>query len=120
MMSVVAKARDGKYNYPARPVRPAKPVMPRDMTDIDEVSEYSRIVQVYEKELRNFNERLSNYNAECEKIETRFRNELEIEFKTTDHPKAERIFQMAWARGHYAGKEEVALTYRDLMDLLND
>ena len=38
----------------------------------------------------------------------------------TDHPKAERCFQLAWEDGHHAGYDEVVILFDKLVDLIKD
>jgi hypothetical protein len=39
-------------------------------------------------------------------------------FGTKDHPKADKLFTLAWEEGHACGIYEVALYYSDFMELL--
>lgn len=43
---------------------------------------------------------------------------LEEWFETKDHPKAGKLFALAWEHGHAYGVYEVAIYYDDFMELI--
>ncbi len=47
-----------------------------------------------------------------------FRADLERENDVAGHPKAARLFEMAWTEGHSAGHYEVANTYENWVELI--
>lgn len=58
------------------------------------------------------------YEADA-KASLAFKNDLEDEFGVShDHPKAKRLFDLAWEYGHSSGYNEVLNFYSDLVDLI--
>jgi len=51
--------------------------------------------------------------------ERRLREELEEEYGIVGHPKASRLWEIAWDLGHAYGYDEVEAHYRELVDLLD-
>lgn len=47
-----------------------------------------------------------------------FKGELESEHGLVGHPKADNLFDIAWAYGHSAGYSEVRVHYETLSELL--
>ena len=43
---------------------------------------------------------------------------LEKCFETMGHPKADRLFELAWEHGHANGEWEVGIYYQEFMELL--
>ena len=58
------------------------------------------------------------YEEEDARLYTQFLEDLEAEYKMTGHPKAQLLFDKAWARGHASGYAEVAGIYSDLVELV--
>ena len=48
-----------------------------------------------------------------------FRDILTVSYGTAEHPKAQRLFEIAWDLGHSSGYKEVLYWYDDLVDLLS-
>ncbi len=51
-------------------------------------------------------------------VHAQFRKDIEEEYGTAGHPKAQRLFDIAWDLGHGSGLYEVDLHYNDLVDLI--
>lgn len=58
------------------------------------------------------------YRIEENKLRQLFKTELESEFGTASHPKANKLFEIAWSDGHAEGYESVANRYEELVELL--
>lgn len=58
------------------------------------------------------------YQEENNRLELKFRADLEADYDMTGHPKADLLFQKAWDQGHSSGYAEVANTYDDLYELV--
>lgn len=59
------------------------------------------------------------YQVEETRLYEQFKTDLAAYFGLTDHPKANLLFDKAWARGHANGFAEVYNIYDDLKDLLS-
>lgn len=75
------------------------------------------------EELRNEHatlkrEQRGRYREEEARLNALFRADLEVEHGLVGHPKAERLFEMAWDRGHSGGFREVAEHYAELAELV--
>ncbi|AMS01181.1 hypothetical protein AR9_g097 [Bacillus phage AR9] len=46
------------------------------------------------------------------------KRELEKFYNTSNHPKREKLFELAWEYGHGHGSHEVDFYYDDLIDLI--
>jgi len=60
------------------------------------------------------------YNDEIARLSAEFKADLFEYHDVTGHPKAERVFSLAWDYGHSAGLGEVANYFDDLVDLIKD
>lgn len=49
----------------------------------------------------------------------RFRTALETEQGTTGHPKAQKLWDLAWEHGHVGGWMEVRFWYTEMLELVN-
>ena len=47
-----------------------------------------------------------------------FQADLEEEHGVRNHPKADRVFELAWEHGHSSGYEEVVSCYADFVELI--
>ena len=61
---------------------------------------------------------LKKYHRGDEEAIKLFRTALEEENHTTGHPKADRLWDMAWDNGHSNGLENVVCWYEDLVELI--
>lgn len=116
--SVIEKARDGHYRshrgVPARPLEPMKP----SFNNVENIAYYEKIMKQYHKDVEQFQDDLSKYNAACQNLEDNFRHDIEEEFGMTNHPKRDIIFRLAMDRGRFSGKDVVYYAYKELMELL--
>jgi hypothetical protein len=53
------------------------------------------------------------------KIRKAFESNLKVELGIADHPKADRLIQIAWDLGHSSGLHEVRMYAEQLVDLLS-
>ena len=63
---------------------------------------------------------MSTRRERMEKERDWLRVRLEEECGLVSHPKARRLFELAWEYGHASGIEEVAGYYRAMAELLDD
>lgn len=65
------------------------------------------------------NKSLPSYDK-CKEIKTagEAKDFFEEWFGTKDHPKADKLFGLAWEHGHSSGVYEVAIYYSDFMELI--
>lgn len=79
------------------------------------------IVKKVHEELENYDYvklALKEYNQESNRLHSLFKEDLEKEFKVQDNPKKDKLFAMAYERGHSSGYEEIFNIYSDLVELI--
>lgn len=79
------------------------------------------IVQKVHEELKNYDvakQALKDYNKEDNRLHALFREDIAKEFGVQDNPKKDKVFNMAYDRGHSSGHEEVYNVYSDLVELI--
>jgi hypothetical protein len=60
------------------------------------------------------------YQDEKRDLEIAFRADLLAELGISSHPKAERLFEIAWERGHAMGLSEVVIEAETLAELIEE
>jgi len=65
----------------------------------------------------SYNAHLNHYYEEQDKLKNQFRKDLIAEYRMTNHPKANKIFDKAWELGHSKGYEEVEYYFCDFVEL---
>ena len=60
------------------------------------------------------------YRRQAHDLMVKFKDDLLKHLDITGHPKAERLWEMAWEEGHSAGYEEVLSSAETLVDLLDE
>jgi hypothetical protein len=63
-------------------------------------------------------EQRNKYRAEEARLISLFKADLENQHGVAGHPKADRLFELAWDYGHSSGYNEVAYYYDDLAELI--
>lgn len=58
------------------------------------------------------------YNDRQAEIQAEFRADLEDEYETAGHPKADKLWELAWDYGHSSGLREVELHYAEFAELV--
>lgn len=60
----------------------------------------------------------NKYHVEQFKIDNEFKLALFQEYEVENNPKREKIFSMAWERGHSCGYSEIEEDFMDLVELV--
>lgn len=79
---------------------------------------YENAVEYPSRSAPNRAERQMEYRKGQMVAEARFKADLEEEFGLSGHPKAQRLFDLAWQEGHSSGYNEVLNYYSEFSDLL--
>lgn len=103
-----------KIDYPARP---SKPVLPKNATSA-QAREYADLLAAYETAGDSFNASREAYRAEENRLYAKFREDVEAEYNMAGHPKAQKLWDKAWERGHSEGLSQVLWWYDDLHELV--
>jgi len=71
-----------------------------------------------EREKQRARDQLDKYETEQGRLNDLFRADLEAEYGTCGHPKAGKLYEIAWELGHSCGYTEVAYHYAELAELI--
>lgn len=110
-MSVREKYEAGRYTNKVPYVLPLEPIDEETMT-VRQAREHK------EEQTKKQREQRDLHRAEDARLTALFKADLEKEFKLTKHPKADRLFALAWDHGHSSGYGEVMSYYEDFAELL--
>jgi hypothetical protein len=77
-----------------------------------------QVREAKEERARIAKEQKQKYREEEARLHEVFRADLEKYFGTKDNPKAGKLFEICWSRGHSGGYAEVANHYAELVELI--
>lgn len=97
--------------YPDHPHRPIK-------ADEESNADYGKRLDAHSFELAEWKERLKLYHEARRKVDARFRDDLLEALGIQNHPKANKLYDMAWEEGHSEGYRRVADVAEELAELL--
>jgi hypothetical protein len=63
---------------------------------------------------------IATYGARTAQLEAQFKQDLFVELGIVGHPKADKLYSIAWEMGHSAGYSEVLSYAWDMVDLIKD
>jgi hypothetical protein len=63
---------------------------------------------------------VSAYGANTARLEAQFKQDMFVELGVVGHPKADKLYSIAWEMGHSSGYSEVASHMWDMVDLIKD
>lgn len=117
-MSVQDNINNGVYtNKTVWPKTPVKPTLDRK-GGADAADDYAKKLREYEKAMPAYREARDAYRAEDNRLTQQFRADLEAEYGLTGHPKADKLWNLAWEEGHSSGLNEVYLCYDRFSELV--
>lgn len=61
----------------------------------------------------------NQYKKDGTAMREKFKNDLISEYRLEGHPKADKLFDLAWEKGHSSGWEEVANEFDEMAGLLS-
>jgi hypothetical protein len=67
-----------------------------------------------------YKEQHTKYRAEERRLYDEFKQDLFEEYRVQEHPKREKVFNLAWEHGHASGYSEVYNYFGDFVDLIRD
>lgn len=125
-MSILINIDEGKYEYPDRPSKPSKvcPSCGKSFAFIDSMMEVKFCPSCggsinYGALLEGWKEQCREWKNQCAEIEERFKKDLFKYLDIENHPKRERLFEIAWGLGHSEGLRSVVEYAEELVDLLS-
>lgn len=123
-MSVIERIRVGHYNptmeYPIRPTKPA--ILSKRVSDltVEEIATILEAKTAFEAAEIAYEEYRILYREKGGGVVGDFKGDLEAEYDLVGHPKASKLFEIAYDMGHSGGMEDVANYYCQLSELLVD
>lgn len=98
-----------------------KPHLPLNPTP-DQVRKYADDLETYNTLIGNdIKAARAAYRNDIRRLEREvFKADLADAYGVSNHPKADRVFELAWDRGHDAGLGDVLIEYDDLVELIKD
>lgn len=105
---------ENKLEYPTRP---KKPILGKDHTSKD-LDDYKKALQKYEEDMISCKVKEKAYDEEYRRLYFLFKKDALNDVGLIDHPKAEKVFSLAWEKGHSGGLNDVYCELGELADLL--
>lgn len=110
-MDIHEKIRAGHYENTV-PWKPENVPINEDTMTVRRAREHKEEQQCKRREQHNL------HRAEDARLRKVFQADLEREFGLEGHPKAGRLFEIAWEDAHSEGYEHIAWQYENLAELL--
>lgn len=100
------------------PQRPSKPVFKHNATAKD-ARDYADRLDHYEKvDYPVYINAINTYRKDEARLYDKFKADLFDDLGITGHPKADKLYMIAYSRGHSAGFQEVYNEALELVDLI--
>jgi hypothetical protein len=97
--------------YPAIEKRPTK-------SPAESYASFGARLDAYEEKRRAYNAAMADCGVTQKKITEDFKKAILAEYNIANHPKAEKLWEIAWSHGHASGLHEVAYWIDELAVLL--
>ena len=107
----IAEAEIKSLEYPATPQK-------RRKFDGESNKDYGAYLDTYEWDMATFNQRRKEYRDAEGRITGRFKQNLFESHGVQNNPKRDKVWNMAWDRGHSNGYNEVAAEFEQLVALI--
>lgn len=121
-MTVRDKINAGDYEtklpYPMKPKNPSILNARVGSLSADELASIPKTKAAYEKEMAEYPALRAAYNADEARLLAQFKADLEAEYGVVGHPKADKLYALAWEHGHSAGLTEVVHYYEEFVELV--
>ncbi len=117
-----------KLAYPQKPPKPMPPKNPGIGGTSKDYSEYTEKLRIYEKELetyengvlKEYRKAVIEYNEDVSRLQKLFKHDCLEENGLLNHPKAEKVWSIAYREGHSGGYNDVNCVMSYLAELLLD
>ena len=70
------------------------------------------------KEIPYVREKREEYRINCNELNMEFKAALEKEYGIVNHPKADKLWEIAWDEGHSSGYSDVEIYYERFLELI--
>lgn len=104
------------------PTRPIKPILDKTNVTAEKVREYADKLEEYEKKYSSYNKERKCYEDERKNRLDEFKRDLEEEYASEwmNRRVLNLVYNRAWEESHHSGLHEVADTYSEIVDFLDD
>jgi hypothetical protein len=102
------------------PQKPTKPRLDHATVTSTSAKEHAEHLAEFERLLTQYRADKEAYDKDCEACLAAFKHDLFADLGLKDHPKAEKLYQIAWDRGHSSGLENVYCEASELAALIVD
>jgi hypothetical protein len=102
------------------PEKPRKPMILRAALTAENARKWADDLEVYEKEMEEFVVKAERWKCIENSLCCKFKQDVLEMNGLKGHPKAEKVYSMAWSQGHSAGYTEVAYWVEKLAELVKD
>lgn len=122
-MNIYDRINAGHYTYQGE--RLTKPKMPRALTlptyklDTDTLVRMPSIRARFDAEIAAYNENQEQIRRDNQRLHQLFKAELIESFGVPVNDFTEKMFDMAWERGHSSGHQQVVCEFETLLPLYN-
>lgn len=99
------------------PQRPKSPIEPKEKT-AENMRAFADSLDVYENKMELYRDKRKAYDERKAALNQDFKLDLFEEFGVTDHPKADKVFDIAWDLGHADGYDSVSYYFEKLVDII--
>lgn len=99
------------------PKKPSKPKLPVNHTALD-AKNHAESMTWWESEMEAYRENIGKYRSEEQRLLAKFKEDVLEYCGISNHPKAEKLYAIAWDKGHSAGLYEVYLEVDELSELI--
>ncbi len=96
------------------PYKPQQPIKTSDMTN----AQYGEYLDAWERDVEVWKKQVTEYKKQTAYINNAFKNEVLTALGIASHPKAEKLWDMAWDKGHSHGFYQIASEAEELAELL--
>jgi len=119
MTDVRTKIKNGDYEnklpYPRKPSKPNGGTV----LNAKDAAAFLEAFKAYDAALVDYHADRDAYNRESGEIYDTFKADVLAELGLTDHPKADKLFGMAWDHGHSSGYSDVLSWAEEFAELVN-
>lgn len=118
--TVSEKIALGEYNSKlTHPERLKRPTMPSLGVTPEIARKFADDLEKFEKNEAEIKKAREAYRRDVNRLEHEvFRADLEAEYGTADHPKAQKLWDKAWEHGHSGGLNNVLYWYDEFYELI--
>lgn len=111
----IAQKAESAYNGLAYPQKPVKPIKQKGESN----AEFGKRLDAYEGyDLPKWRILIEEYRLAVNRVNETFKTDLLAALGLNNHPKANKVYGMAWDRGHSSGYAQVAYESQELSELL--